>query len=137
MTGDLFINGNDAWATWKVAMGDGFLETIMLPAGTKAFVENESRLENGKQVIYNNPKVDSREFTVTFNIHGDTKEEYLTNYQGFVSELQKGKVVVRIPAINTTYNLTYTKSSSFALSLDRLNSKLSVKFEEPNPGNRE
>ena len=25
MTGDLFINGKDAWSTWGVRMGDGFL----------------------------------------------------------------------------------------------------------------
>lgn len=28
MTGDLFINGMDAWVMWGVSMGDGFLDAI-------------------------------------------------------------------------------------------------------------
>ena len=28
MTGDLFINGKDAWSTWGVRMGDSFLDAI-------------------------------------------------------------------------------------------------------------
>ena len=28
MIGDLYINGQDAWITWGVNMGDGFLDAI-------------------------------------------------------------------------------------------------------------
>lgn len=136
MLGDLFVNGNDAWGTWRVAMGDGFIENLLTPAGNKDFIENESRLENGKRVIYNNPKVSSRDVTLTFNIHGDTTTEYLTNYKAFVAVLQSGKVTVRVPVLDMTFTLTYKKSTSFALDRARLNSRLAVKFEEPDPSNR-
>lgn len=137
MTGDLYINSQDAWSTWKVAMGDGFIENLLLPAGTKDFIENESRLENGKRVIYNDPKVASREVTLTFNIHGDTTSEYLANYKAFVSALQAGKVTARVPAVGMTFTLVYKKSTSFALGRSRMNSRLAVKFEEPDPTDRE
>ena len=137
MLGDLYINSQDAWGQWRVAMGDGFIENLLTPAGMKDFIENESRLENGKRVIYNNPKVASREVTLTFNIHGSSTSEYLSNYTDFVSVLQAGKVKVRVPAVGMTFTLIYKKSTSFALGRSRMNSRLAVKFEEPDPTERE
>ena len=136
MLGDLYINSQDAWGQWKVAMGNGFIENLLVPAGLKEFIENESRLENGKRVITTNPKVSSRDVTLTFNIHGDTTTEYLSNYAAFVAILQAGTVKIRVPAINMTFNLIYKKSSSFNIGRARMDSSLSVKFEEPDPTNR-
>ncbi|WFE84978.1 hypothetical protein [Parabacteroides chongii] len=136
MTGDLKINSEDAWGTWRVAMGTGFIESLLTPAGLKDFIENESRLENGKRVIFNDPKIASRDVTLTFNIHGDTPQEYLSNYAKFTAELQKGKVRIQVPAIGMTFTLVYKKSTSFALDRSRMNSRLSVKFEEPDPTSR-
>lgn len=136
MLGELYINNQDAWGQWKVAMGDSFIENLLLPAGNKDFIENESRLENGKRVITNNPKVASRDVTLTFNIHGDTTTEYLTNYAAFVAVLQAGTVKIRVPAINMTFNLIYKKSTSFNIGRARMDSSLAVKFEEPDPTDR-
>jgi len=136
MLGDLYINGNDAWGTYRVAMGEGFIQTLLTPAGNKDFIENESRLENGKRVVFNNPKVASRDLTLTFNIHGDTQEEYMLNYKAFVAVLQQGKVVLRVLDLDMTFTLVHKRSSSFALDRNRLNSRLSVKFEEPDPTSR-
>lgn len=136
MLGDLYINNQDAWGQWKVAMGDNFIENLLVPAGNKEFIENESRLENGKRVITTNPKVASRDVTLTFNIHGDTTTEYLTNYAAFVAVLQAGAVKIRVPAINMVFNLIYKKSTSFNLGRARMDSSLAVKFEEPDPTDR-
>lgn len=137
MLGDLYINSQDAWGQWKVAMGSGFIENLLVPAGNKEFIENESRLENGKRVITTNPKVASRDVTLTFNIHGDSTSEYLSNYAAFVAILQAGAVKIRVPAINMTFNLIYKKSNSFNIGRTRMDSSLAVKFEEPNPTDRQ
>ena len=136
MLGELYINSQDAWSQWKVAMGESFIENLLLPAGNKDFIENESRLENGKRVITTNPKVASRDVTLTFNIHGDTTTEYLSNYAAFVAVLQAGAVKIRVPAINMVFNLIYKKSTSFNLGRARMDSSLAVKFEEPDPTDR-
>ena len=109
---------------------------MLTPAGNKDFIENESRLENGKRGVFNNPKVASRDLTLTFNIHGDTQEEYMLNYKAFVAVLQQGKVVLRVPDLDMTFTLVHKRSSSFDLDRNRLNSRLSVKFEEPDPTSR-
>ena len=136
MLGDLYINSQDAWGQWKVAMGESFIENLLLPAGNKDFIENESRLENGKRVITTNPKVASRDVTLTFNIHGDTTTEYLSNYAAFVAVLQAGAVKIRVPAINMVFNLIYKKANSFNIGRARMDSSLAVKFEEPDPTDR-
>ena len=41
---DLLINNKDAFATWGVRMGDGFIEAIYSPLPMKEIIENKSRL---------------------------------------------------------------------------------------------
>lgn len=138
MTGDLIINGKDAYTTFGVSMGDGFLNEIMSFPPIKSFIENKSRLEDGKQLIYNAPKYDERDITLTFYIEGDTQEEYIQNYSLFQAELKKGLIEIKIPAVNDlVYKLTYLNSQSYAMNRSRTFSKFSVKFNEPNPADRE
>ena len=51
MLGDLYINGNDAWGTYRVAMGEGFIQTLLTPAGNKDFIENEIKLRLGSEQV--------------------------------------------------------------------------------------
>ncbi len=136
MTGDLLINDKDAWNVFGVNMGDGFIENILLPAGNKDYIENESRKEHGKRVLYTNAKLSDRDVTLTFNIHGISRSDYLQKYNSFVEELQKGKVIITVPVLNKKFTLSYQKSTSFAIGASMTSSKLSVKFNEPNPSKR-
>ena len=138
MTGDLLINGKDAFSTWGVRMGDGFLDAIDGFNLMKDYIENESRLEHGKRVITDNAKVDSREITLQFTIEGSSESDYRTKKKAFQTELEKGAVSIKIPALGSeVYKLVYLgKSISYGLSLDRCFGKVSSKFEEPNPTER-
>lgn len=73
---ELLINGENAYTTWGVRMGEGFLDVIGASAPMKDFIENKSRLEHGKRVIINNPKVDEREITLSFTIEGNSQSDY-------------------------------------------------------------
>lgn len=138
MTGDLIINGKDAFSTWGVRMGDGFLDAIDGFNQMKDYIENESRLEHGKRVITDNARVDSREITLQFTIEGDSESDYRTKKKAFQTELEKGAVSIKVPVLGSeVYKLVYLgKSISYGLSLDRCFGKVSSKFEEPNPADR-
>lgn len=138
MTGDLFINGKDALETWGVHMGDGFLDAIDGFNEMKDYIENESRLEHGKRVITDNAKVDSREITLQFTIEGSSESDYRSKKKAFQTEMEKGAVNIKVPVLgNEVYKLVYLgKSVSYGLSLDRCFGKISSKFEEPNPMDR-
>ncbi len=135
---DLLINNKDAYATWGVRMSDGFIDTIGASAPMKEFIENKSRLEHGKRVIINNPKVDEREITLSFTIEGNSQSDYQTKKKTFFEELYKGAVDIQIPAnSNEVYHLIYLgKGVIYAQSLDRTFGKVSMKFSEPNPAER-
>ena len=138
MANELIINNKDAYSTWGVRVGDGFLDTIGAPSPMKEYIENKSRLEHGKRVIVGSPKLDEREVTLTFTIKGKSKSDYQTKKKSFFDELYKGKVDIQIPENgNEVYHLLYLgKSITYAQSLGRTFGKLSAKFSEPNPANR-
>lgn len=138
MSGDLIINEKDAWTTWGVCMGDGFLDAIDGFNEMKDYIEDESRLEHGKRIITDNAKVASREITLQFTIEGSSESDYRTKKKAFQAELERGTVNIKIPALGTElYRLVYLgKNVSYGLSLDRCFGKVSSKFCEPNPMDR-
>lgn len=138
MTGDIFINSKDAYSTWGVSMGDGFLDALDGFNELKSFIENESRLEDGKRVITDNPKIAARQITLQFTIKGDTEADYRVKKKSFQKELEKGLVKIKIPLLGEeVYKLNYIgKNVSYGMSLNRRFGKVSMKFEEPNPTDR-
>lgn len=135
MMENLIINNKDAWTTWGVRMGHGFLDAIDGFNEMKDYIEDESRLEHGKRIITDNAKVASREITLQFTIEGSSESDYRTKKKAFQAELEKGNVNIKIPALGTdVYKLVYLgKNVSYGLSLDRRFGKVSSKFCEPNP----
>lgn len=138
MTADLIINRKDALETWGVRMSDGFLDAIDGFNEMKDYIENESRLEHGKRMITDNAKVASREITLQFTIEGSSEGDYRSKKKAFQTELEKGAVNIKVPALgDEVYKLVYLgKSISYGLSSDRCFCKISSKFCEPNPMNR-
>lgn len=138
MTGELYINGKDAWVTWGVNMGDGFLDALDAPLQMKEYIENESRLEHGKRMITANAKIDSREITLGFTIMGASESDYRAKRKAFLSELQAGAFTVNVPKLGADlYKLVYTgRSISYGLSADRMFGHFTMKATEPNPADR-
>lgn len=132
---ELLINGKDAYLEWGIRMGDKFLDALGASVPMKEFIENKSRLEHGKRVLLTNPRLDSREITLTFTIEGETPSDYADKKKRFYDELYKVKMTIQVPENgNEVYHLNYLgKSISYAQSLDRTFGKISSKFEEPNP----
>ena len=135
---DLLINTQDAYTTWGVRMGEGFLDVLGASSPMKEFIENKSRLENVKRVIINDPKIDEPEITLSFTIEGNSQSDYQAKKKAFFEELYKGVVDIQVPAnSNEIYHLIYLgKSVAYAQSLDQTFGKISAKFNEPNPANR-
>lgn len=127
---DLLINTQDAYTTWGVRMGEGFLDVLGASSPMKEFIENKSRLEHGKRVIINDPKIDEREITLSFTIEGNSQSDYQAKKKAFFEELYKGVVDIQVPAnSNEIYHLIYLgKSVAYAQSLDHTFGKISAKL---------
>ena len=138
MTGELYINGRDAWNVWGVNMGKGFLDALDAPLPMKDYIQDESRLEDGVRMDTSNPKVDSRDITIGVTITGSSESDYRSKKKSFLSELRKGAFTLNVPALgDDTFRLVYTgKNISYGLSLDRRFGHLSMKVTEPDPTDR-
>lgn len=138
MKGDLIVNRKDAFTTWGIRIGEGFLDALGSSVPMKEFIVNKSRLEHGKRVITTTPKVDERELTLSFTIEGVTASDYQEKKKAFFEELYKGVIDIQVPLVSSEiYHLIYLgKNITYAQSLDRTFGKCSMKFCEPNPDNR-
>src|SRR5699024_3655268 len=82
--------------------------------------------------------IDERDITLTFTLQGSSPSDYITKYKAFLNEITKGEFTVKIQALGEeVYHLYYIRSASFGINTIRTFSKISVKLNEPNPGNRE
>lgn len=133
---DLFINSLGAYTTYKVRMGRGFIDAIEAGVPLKDPLENSSRLEHGVRMIVTRKK-DKRNVTLSFNVHGRTKAEYLTNKAAFENALYNGVVTMQIAGRTEVYHLVYTgKSVTYKHSYNGVFGVITCGFVEPNPSNR-
>lgn len=137
MTGELFINGKDAYTTWGISMEGTSLSALMTPAPMKAFVESSSRLEHGKRVITSNPKVDERNITLEIHLTAKNEDDFFSKYINFCNELATGVLNIRTKyQPNTIYRTIYLSCSQFSQFMRGI-AKFSLKLCEPNPAKRD
>jgi ATP-dependent helicase YprA (DUF1998 family) len=136
MKGDLYINNKDAYATWGISLDETSLSALMTPAPSKPFVENKSRLEHGKQIIANNPKVDERNITLQINLTASNEVLFFARYTSFCQELETGLLYIRTKyQSDVMYRTVYLSCQQFSQFMRGI-AKFSLKLNEPNPKDR-
>ena len=95
MEGEFYINDKDAYTTWGISMDTSSLSALMTPPPMKEFIENKSRLENGKRVITSDSKIDERNITLTFNLTAKSEDLFFVRYNSFCEELATGVLHIR------------------------------------------
>lgn len=148
--GQLTINKKDAYTEWGLSMDPSALSALMTPAPVKALIENDSRLEHGKEMItsytktdsegakteVNTVKVDARDVTISFNITAKNEAEFLQRYYSFCSELEKGTLDISTSFLpNVVFHMVYVSCSQFSEFILGIG-KFTLKLTEPNPKNR-
>ncbi|MCD8080142.1 MAG: hypothetical protein LUF04_06945 [Bacteroides sp.] len=130
-----YINEQDLWLLCKGLLQRGAYEELLTPTKLKSFIENKSRLEHGTQVLVKDPKVEERTLTLSVMIHGDSEEEYLTNYQRFIHELYKGEIKLFVPKIKQTFYLLFDSCTKYG-NYGKKAGKFQLKLREPDPSKR-
>lgn len=135
------VNDNDyvgGYDTYHVRMGSGFIDAIEGGYTLKETIENDSRIEDGVRIIVNS-KIAKRTFNLSFNIHGSTKSDYMTNKKNFEQMLCRGVVHLKVNDDTHTdyYHLVYTgKSVSYKHSYNGKFGIFTAQFLESNPTDR-
>lgn len=137
MTGDLYINGKDAYTEWGLSLSDGAYFDLIAPAPSKDFIESKSRLEHGKRVITDNPKVDERTLNLEVHMSASNSDTLIENYTAFCEDvLETGLIHIRTKYQNKVeFHLIYEQCSSTSGVVEGL-IKLTLKCVEYDPSSR-
>jgi hypothetical protein len=112
------------------------LSELMTPVSNKEFIENESRLEHGKQVLVANPKLDARNLTLAINLTAPDEQQFFQRYNSFCEELATGELVIKtMYQPNVAYKTIYQSCSQFSQFMRGIG-KFTLKLYEPNPNDR-
>lgn len=113
-------------------MGDGFANQFEAPLPLKAFIESESRAENGKHIIADTPRFDSRELALTFRIISSSESDLKIQKERFYSMLYNSPFRIKVNGV--AHKLYYTgKNTSFDSSLRGYMCSITARFIEPDP----
>ena len=131
--GELFINNRDAYNVWGISMDSSSLSALMTPSPNKEFIENKSRLENGKRIITTSPKIDERNIILTFNLTAKDETEFFERYNSFCQELATGILNIRTKyQTDIVYRTIYLSCNQFTQFMRGI-AKFSLKLVEYNP----
>lgn len=137
-TNELMINGQDAWATYRVKMGSGFLDALEADADNKDYITNTLRTEDGTRVIPIRPKRAERNVTLEFVIVGRDHTDYNQRIAAFDALMDNGFVTIQVPSSKSDIYRLYCsrKSTSYSRGKGGAIGKKSIKFVEYNPKER-
>ena len=136
MTGDLFINGKDAYDEWGMFLDETSLSSLMTPAPNKGFIKNSSRLEHGKRVITSNPMKDERNLVLQVCFTAQTEDLFFKRYVSFCKELDTGVLTIKTKyQPDVMYKTIYVSCNQFSQFMRGI-AKFSLKLIEPNPNDR-
>lgn len=138
MKGDVTINGRDAYTEWGINFEDGAIAALMTPAPMKEYIENKSRLADGKRVVTANARRDERSISLPFHLVASSSAEFLDRYGRFCADvLAKGRFELETRHLSgVTFRLVYKSCSQFAQLRQQI-AKFTLKVEEPDPTDRE
>lgn len=132
MNETVYINSNDAYATYGISFPPEAINAIRTFAGLKDFVKNESRDEHGSRIIAHNPRVSERELTIEMHLSASNEEQFEERRESLKTLLNTGLIVIGLRG--ETYQFIYQSCSQFA-QVGNI-AKFVLKLVEPNPTNR-
>ena len=135
--GQLKINKKDAYEEWGISLTDGAMSALMTPPPMKDFVSNESRLEHGKRILYDYPRMADRDVSLPIHLTAKSQDEFIMRYEKFCNDvLMQGYLELWTEYQPTTiYRLNYLSCRQFQAFMDGIG-KFILTLNEPNPADR-
>lgn len=110
MTGDLFINGKDAWAEYRANLEEGSVFELLNAQPKKDHVESNVRSRSGR-IMRNIDQDDIRDLTLMMHICGTGTANGYELYNKFSANvLAPGKFTLKSRYSEYTFELVYKRS---------------------------
>lgn len=134
------IGSTDIYTQFGVIPQGDFLAQLEKAAPAKDVISNKNAQINGKDVASTSLLLDEKKLTLMFALRANTRASYVSKYTGFLALVMTYSVfalsVTTSEGKKTTYHLTYEDMSTHK----KFNGKwaeFTIKFNEPNPANRQ
>jgi hypothetical protein len=136
MTGELYINGTDAYTAWGVSMEEGALANLMAPPPMKEPVVNNNVTAHGMSVVVSGYR-DARTVSVPLHLVASSSADFAAKRASFLTALSAGSLAIRVGTVrgvtlNRTYNMLYIDCPQYMQFLGGI-AKFSLNLYEPEP----
>lgn len=139
MTGELFINGVDAYTTWGMSLAENSLSALLTPAPNKSLLTNKVRAAHGKEIVTGQTVFkDERSLTLNLIFTADDKETFFQHYADFCGNVLAGGLVNISTSYQsgTVYKCIYESCTQFMQFCQGIG-QFTLKLTEYNPNDRE
>lgn len=143
----LTINGTDVFSKYGVFLAEekagdmNNFSALYMPSEAKSYTAVDFREEDGEQhsdtLQVNN---EARDVTLTFALVADSRSEWLSSYEAFISLLKSGWLLITFTQLDITLRVFYKKMSKFTAMTNlwvngqsKYASRFQVTFREPEP----
>lgn len=135
ITGQAFINGNDAYSTYGVVFTPEAINNIKMPYSFKDRIKNESRQEHGTRYINHDLKVKERSIMIEIHLIASKSIPLNTRYNNLVALFDNETINIELGSERgVIYHFIYDSCTQFAQVGNT--AKFVLKLIEPNPKNR-
>lgn len=137
MTGELFINGQDAFTNWGLSLGEGAFSSLVCPAPAKDYVVNDMRTRTGKSYAYEYAQLNARTVSLVVYIHANDRADMYAKLADFaLNVLAHGKIELQTSyQQNVKYRFVYKQCQQMSEMNGRLG-RFMLTVDEPNPEDR-
>ena len=127
----------DVYDTYGVSFVKGSYLTLVKKSASKGYVTNDSRLNNGVQMVADSDyaKLSSRQFSVTILMEASTKANFVTYLENFTAKISNGLIFLKIPSVKRVFKLVY---NDMDIKQEYRGNKatFTLKLTEPDPTDR-
>lgn len=127
----------DIYTEYGVSFLKGAYLTLLNKSASKGYVENDSRLQHGVQLVAKPKyaKYQKRTVTVGLLLEAATASEFSDRFEAFTSKISQGIFYLKIPSKNRIFKLVYN-DIKIKQQFRGNRATFTLEITEPNPQDR-
>ena len=127
----------DIYDNYGVSFVKGSYLTLIKKSAAKDYVVNNSRLEDGVQIVASSDyaKYNSRSFSVTILLEASSREQFVSRIENFTEKIARGAFYLKVPSVKRVFLLVYN-DMEIKQEFRKYKATFTLKLTEPNPTDR-
>lgn len=137
MTGEMFFNGDDAFTTYGVIMGNGCFAALVCPAPAKGYITNDVRADHGREYLTDASRLDERNVVLNIYIKASNYADLYAKLALLANNVfANGEITITTKyQSNVVYHMVYKGCQQLTQLNGRL-ARFQLQLVEPNPAYR-